>query len=66
MTTLEIILIIIVWVFVGCFICTKRNWYKNEGVNDFVIFCIGSIVLAPIALIIAIFKQFIIAKWYNE
>jgi hypothetical protein len=66
MTPLELILIAIIWVFVGCFICHKRNWYQhkfNSKENEDVMF---TIALAPIALLISLFKEFILDSWNNK
>jgi len=69
MTPLEIVLLILLWIFVGAFICHKRNWYKHRANNyddkeDAFIFC--TFVFAPIALIIALFREFILDDWNNK
>jgi hypothetical protein len=66
MTPLETILFFTIWIFVGCFICVKRNWYKNVVIDARELFCIICIVFAPISLIIAIFRELIIDEWNNK
>jgi hypothetical protein len=64
MTTLEIILIIIVWINLGLFICKKRNWYKNED-DDAVTHCLFGVTFAPLNLILTIVKYYLIKDWEN-
>jgi hypothetical protein len=68
MTTLEIIFLIIIWIFVGSFICYKRNWYKAwESYDTSANFiCIVTIVLTPASLLIALFREFVLDKWNND
>lgn len=70
MTKLEIILTISTWIFVGCFICVKRNWFKHVtvGYNTFdKDMCnILTILFAPISLIVTIIKVYILDDWNNE
>lgn len=64
MTTLEIILIIIVWINLGLFICKKRNWYTGQG-DDTYFSCIFGVIFAPINLIVTIVKVYLIKDWEN-
>lgn len=69
MTPLEGFLLLLVWIFVGCFICQKRNWYRHRATyadpsKETCSFF--TILLSPIALIIAFFREFIIGDWKNE
>jgi hypothetical protein len=68
MTPLEIIFLIIIWVFVGSFICYKRNWYKAWESYDTSanLICLVTIVLAPATLLIAIFRELILDNWNNN
>lgn len=70
MGTLVIILIVIIWVFVGAFINHKRDWYrkyKNHVDSDLRENKIAfSFMFAPIALIIAIVKEMILDDWNND
>lgn len=68
MTALEIIFMMIIWVFVGSFICFKRDWYKPWNTYDTSssLYCTFTIVFAPIALLIAIFREMILDDWNNK
>lgn len=61
MTVLEIILIIVLWVITGLFICFKRGWYHLE--DDYTFLCAIATVFAPINLVITFFKIYLINKW---
>jgi hypothetical protein len=63
---MEIVQSIFIWVVIGVWICYKRNWYKNvefttDDTPNFV--CGVTIILAPIALIMAFFDVFIKNSW---
>jgi len=69
MTPLELVLFLIVWVFVGSFICHKRNWYRTNNVysdtpQELMVIC--TICISPVALVIALFKEFILDEWNNK
>ena len=66
MTTLEIVLIAILWIFVGAFISHKRNWYEHLYSDEPALNICFNLLAAPIALIIALFKEFILDSWNNE
>lgn len=67
MTPLETILFILVWIFVGAFICVKRNWYKHRlAYGDASLFSTMSFLFAPISLTIVIIRVLIIDDWNNE
>jgi hypothetical protein len=70
MTTLEIWLILILWVIIGCFICYKRDWYDSYDKQvdgppaRFVI--IVAIVLMPINFLLVFFQRFFLDPWDNS
>ncbi len=68
MTHLEIILIGIVWVFIGIFICHKRNWYKHYDAYDErkEVMILFTIICSPMALIVALFREFLLDDWNNK
>lgn len=67
MTGLEMVLMVIIWVIVGCWISYKRDWYngvKSPEMDPPQELSIAmNIFLAPIALLIAIFREFIQSDW---
>lgn len=62
MTGLEIILIIILWIITGLFICSKRKWYFDQGADQMFV-CAMATLFAPINLIVTFFKIYLINKW---
>jgi len=69
MTGLEIILLAIIWLSVGCYICFKRDWYPQKSIiNDAPaeVSCAMAIIFAPVNLAIVLFKLFFIYKWTNN
>ncbi len=60
---LNIILIAILWIIVGVWICWKRDWYWDWEMNH--VLCIIVIILAPINLLLTIFSEYILEKWRN-
>lgn len=69
MTLLEIILLGILWIAVGCYICFKRDWYPQKNTMDDApaeLICTCAIAFAPINLVIVLFKLFFIYKWTNN
>lgn len=70
MSTLEITLITILWIVLGLWISFKRNWYfvppeSNDSSWEQIPIW-GNILFCPIALLIALCRQFIFNKWDNE
>ena len=70
MTTLEIVFLGIIWLFVGLFICYKRDWYTNgndisDGEFPSEVLCFVSVVLTPISLFIAFVREMVLDKWNN-
>ena len=68
-TYLEIILLALLWIFLGCWICYKREWYKDgfngyDGEQQFR--CIGAVVLMPLNLIWTLIITYIYEDWNNE
>lgn len=51
MTTLEIVLIVIIWVAYGVFNSWQHDWFKDEAWNTTL-----NIIYAPIALIVRILR----------
>ena len=64
MTNLEIILLIIVWIVYGVFNTYQHDWYDDNAIEVmwFIIFL--NVLLAPIALIVRIFRG--IFLWKGE
>lgn len=54
MTTLEIILIVIVWITYGVFNSWQNDWHDDEDGKE--IFIIINIIFAPLALLIRLFR----------
>lgn len=64
-----LILSLILYLFIGLFICNKRNWYKSyDNINDSppseIIFI--AISLMPINFIMVFYKEFILREWDND
>lgn len=68
MTTLEIVLILILWVILGLFICYKRDWYPEKDYNDMPsgVRITFATVLAPLNFIVVFTQMFFLNKWDNE
>lgn len=67
LTHLEIILLGILWIIVGCWICYKRNWYQYySSLDDQVVNCSFGILFAPANLVIVFFKIFILNGWPDK
>lgn len=68
MTTLEVILIIILWVNLGFFLAYKRNWYPEKSNDDMPssVRITFSVVLAPLNFLVIFVQVFLINKWNNE
>lgn len=70
MTSLEIFLLIVLWVIIGAFICYKRDWYSTyDGVNTppsqgVAIFI--AVLFMPINFGIVFFKRMLLEKWDNS
>lgn len=60
---LNIILIAILWIIVGVWICWKRDWYWDWEMSQ--LLCVIVIILAPINLLLTIFSEYILEKWKN-
>ena len=59
MTT--IILLSILYIIIGLWICFKRDWYKHYIDQGGV--CTAAVIFMPINLLIVFFKEFLINKW---
>ena len=61
---------IFIWVVVGLWINHKREWYRGYdfyyGEDDRKLYCVMNIILSPLSLIIAFFKEFLIKPWNND
>ena len=57
---------IFIWVVVGLWINYKRNWYRSKDKYTREESCGFNLILAPIALIIVFFKEFLIKPWNND
>ena len=60
------IMSIFIWIVVGLWINHKRNWYNGEDTDTRELSCAFNLILAPIALIIVFFKEFLINPWNNN
>lgn len=61
MTTLEIVLISIIWMFIGLFISYKREWYQLEQEPGVSVVC--NMLFAPISLIISFIRVYCVNEW---
>jgi hypothetical protein len=61
MTTLEIILITIIWVSYGVFNSWQHDWYFDPGYDEW-FFILINIIFAPIALVIRIIRGVFVWK----
>ena len=61
MTTLEIVLIGVIWAALGLFMYYKTEWI--QGRNDSVVILTMFIIIAPLWFIGAIIRQVFIEKW---
>ena len=66
MEMIVFIMSIFIWVVVGLWINHKREWYRSEDKDTREASCFFNIILAPIALIIVFFKEFLINPWNND
>ncbi len=60
-----IALIVFLWLFIGLWICAKRNWYEHWHDEQpwGVIF---GILLMPLNLMIVFIKEFLVREWDNQ
>ena len=67
MTALEIILIIVLYISLGMWICQKREWYDHQCNNDGdkAVINIFAIILTPLNILVVFVKEFIIRGWRN-
>ena len=67
MTCLEIILIVVLWIILGLFICSKRDYYKKEVEDNEGLFFMNfiAIIFAPINFLITFLKVYFINDWDN-
>jgi hypothetical protein len=59
---------IILWIIIGVWVSYKRNWYDKYGYDDppSGVYIAMSILLGPLALFIAFFREMVFRKWDNE
>ena len=65
-----IIMTIFIWVVVGLWINHKREWYRGYnfegGEVDRKLHCAINIILSPLSLFLAFFREFLINPWNND
>lgn len=68
MTTLEIILIIILWLALGFFICHKARWFTDESkyTDDGIMESTFVIFFAPIAFVYNVINLVFVKPWIND
>jgi hypothetical protein len=66
LTILDMVLIGIIWIILGCWIGYKREWYGYAMSDEQSMRVIGGIIFAPINLIVVIFRIMIMEKWDNQ
>jgi len=64
------LLIAILWLIIGVWICWKSDWYDDYSDDDISgvlpqIICILAIICMPLNLIITIIRHYICTKWKN-
>lgn len=68
LTSLEIALIIVLWITLGLFICNKAKWYKRmptgDGFSEFA--CVMTVALAPLVFVVDFVNRFFIQKWHDD
>ncbi len=60
----NIILIGILWIIIGIWICYKRQWYYQAN-NNFG-FCVLAVLLTPLNIIWTIIDIYCVSKWNNN
>lgn len=58
-----VLITILLWAILGCFICHKANWYDNEDSVGAVAGCIFTILLAPAVFAWDVFNRTFIQPW---
>ena len=60
------ILITLLWLILGCFICYKANWFNayRDNVDSNLNGCIFTIIFSPLVFIWDIFNRIFIQKWH--
>jgi hypothetical protein len=68
MTQLEIILIILLWIILGVFICHKAHWFRHPDfwdVRDKDWVCFIVILFSPLSFAWDIFKRVFLQEWHK-
>ncbi len=60
------ILISIIWILLGLWICEKREWYKHIEKDFQSTACCIAIVFSPLNLIFVLIREFVVHKWDNN
>ena len=67
MTTLEITLIMVLYILLGLWVCNKRDWYEAydnfDGGQTLII--ILATIFAPLNFLIVFIREFTLRKWRN-
>lgn len=53
-----------IYLFIGIWICSKRNWYSDWG-NDNAVPLTAALCFMPINLMIVFIKEFLNREWKN-
>lgn len=61
-----IILIITLYLFIGLWICAKRDWYDNYTDGFDIAATIFGTLLMPLNLMIVFIKEFCVREWDNQ
>jgi len=66
MITLNVVLIMLLWLILGLFICHKANWFKHfgNGYDPEPAACIFAVLCAPVVFIVNFINRFFIQKWH--
>lgn len=66
MTALDIVLIGLLWILLGLFICSKANWYeyRNRENGEDILSCIMTIIFSPTVFLADFINRFFIQKWH--
>jgi uncharacterized membrane protein len=59
---------IIIWIIIGVWVSYKRDWYDKQEYEEppSLVYILMSVVLGPVALLIAFFREMVFKKWDNE
>lgn len=65
MTNLEAILLTLLWIVLGLFMCYKANWFEEyrDDANEHIALCILLVIICPVSFIWNFINRFFIEKW---